>query len=275
MAAKDISDGAHPAHVAIIMDGNGRWASSRGRLRTAGHHQGSHTVRDIVRECRRSGVSALTLYAFSEQNWERPSHEVSALMELLIEYLVSERTELMDNQIRLRAIGRLNKLPARVLTVLHALERDTAHLHGMTLTLALSYGGQEELADTAAAIAQDVAAGRLAPSDVTQQLLESRLPSAEVGPVDLLIRTGGDQRISNFLLWGVAYAELFFTPKLWPEFDLAELHEAFASFRSRERRFGRVLDAALEPTDANGPTTEPAAPTIQPQEGKHPAPEAP
>jgi undecaprenyl diphosphate synthase len=244
------------------MDGNGRWASSRGRLRTAGHHQGSHTVRDIVRECRRSGVTALTLYAFSEQNWERPAHEVAALMELLIDYLVSERAELMDNQIRLRAIGRLEKLPARVLSVLHALEADTAHLSGMTLTLALSYGGQEELVDATAAIARDVAAGRLAATDVDQALLESRLPSAAVGPVDLLIRTGGDQRISNFLLWGAAYAELFFTPKLWPEFELADLHDAFQSFRARERRFGRVPDPAQ---------AAPAAPATSALEGGHPA----
>lgn len=229
------------------MDGNGRWASSRGRMRTAGHHEGSHTVRDIVRECRRAGVRALTLYAFSEQNWERPEHEVAALMELLIEYLVSERSELMDNQIRLRAIGRTHKLPQRVLDVLHALEQDSAHLTGMTLTLALSYGGQEELADAAADIARDVAAGRLAAEDVDQALLESRLPSAAVGPVDLLIRTGGDQRISNFLLWGAAYAELFFSPKLWPEFGLADLHEAFESFGARERRFGRVLDTQPVP----------------------------
>ena len=209
-------------------------------MRTAGHHEGSHTVRDIVRECRSAGVKALTLYAFSEQNWERPEHEVAALMELLIEYLVSERSELMDNQIRRRAIGRTHKLPQRV----------TAPLTGMTLTLALSYGGQEELADTAAEIARDVAAGRLAPEDVDQALLESRLPSASVGPVDLLIRTGGDQRISNFLLWGAAYAELFFSPKLWPEFGLADLHEAFESFGARERRFGRVLDTQPAPAPA-------------------------
>ncbi|MCA9533774.1 MAG: di-trans,poly-cis-decaprenylcistransferase [Myxococcales bacterium] len=253
------------------MDGNGRWASSRGHLRTAGHHQGSHTVRDIVRECRRSGVRALTLYAFSEQNWERPPHEVSALMELLIEYLVSERSELMDNQIRLRAIGRTHKLPARVLSVLHSLERDTATLTGMTLTLALSYGGQEELADAAAEIARDVAAGRLSATSVDQALLESRLPSAAVGPVDLLIRTGGDQRISNFLLWGAAYAELFFTSKLWPEFQLADLHEAFESFRSRERRFGRVLDAAAP----EAPEAAPPAPVSPPQDGGQSATEAP
>ena len=237
-----------PKHVAIIMDGNGRWAAHKGNARTAGHKQGSHAVRRIVRECRRLGVRALTLYAFSEQNWDRPSIEVDALMMLLREYLLSERTELLDNQIRLRALGRSHKLPESVREVLDPLVEETHAAvpdqdEGMTLSLALSYGGQEELADAAAALALLAQRGELDPRDINVDALRRALPSMTVGPVDLLIRTGGDQRISNFLLFGAAYAELHFTDKLWPDFDVDDLHAAFKEFEGRERRFGLVPDA--------------------------------
>ena len=230
-----------PAHVAIIMDGNGRWARSLGRIRTEGHAEGSHAVRRVVRASRRVGISALTLYAFSEQNWSRPTPEVTALMELLRDYLLQEREELLDNQIRLRAIGRLEKLPDRVREVLEPLEEETRHLEGMTLSLALSYGGREEIADAARTLAERVARRELDPSAVSEDLLAAALPSMDVGPVDLLIRTGGEQRISNFLLWGAAYSEFYFTDKLWPEFTAEDLFAAIHAYQGRERRFGQVL----------------------------------
>jgi undecaprenyl diphosphate synthase len=233
-----------PKHVAIIMDGNGRWAQSLGRIRTRGHEEGSRSVRTIVRAARRLGVEALTLYAFSEQNWSRPAFEVEALMELLREYLVSERDELVDNGIRLRAVGRTGRLPPRVREVLDPLVEETADLRGMTLSLALSYGGREEIVDAARAIAERVARGELRPEEVREPLLDALMPSCDVGPVDLLIRTGGEQRISNFLLWGAAYAELHFTPRLWPDFDERDLYAAIAAFQGRERRFGLVPESS-------------------------------
>jgi len=239
-----------PHHVAIIMDGNGRWASSRGLDRSHGHREGSKAVRRIVRAARRMGIGALTMYAFSEQNWQRPLAEVSALMELLTEFLVNERKELMDNGIRLRAIGRRHELPSPVRHVLEALEADTKQLDEMTLTLALSYGGQEEITDACRGIAERVHAGELECSAIDEALLGAAIPSVDVGAVDLLVRTGGEQRISNFLLWGAAYAELVFTDRLWPDMEAEDLHEAIATYQTRERRFGRIPDADLgEPTD--------------------------
>jgi undecaprenyl diphosphate synthase len=232
-----------PKHVAIVMDGNGRWAQSLGRVRTRGHEQGSKTVRSVVRAARRLGVEALTLYAFSAQNWNRPSFEVSALMELLRRYLVSEREELLENDIRLRAVGRVARLPSRVREVLDPLAADTAHLTGMTLSLALSYGGREELVDAARVTAERARGGELDAAAVDEALLDSLVPSYEVGPVDLLIRTGGEQRISNFMLWGSAYAELHFTETLWPDFDENDLYAAIAAFQGRDRRFGLITAA--------------------------------
>jgi undecaprenyl diphosphate synthase len=231
-----------PRHVAIIMDGNGRWARRQGELRTLGHREGSKSVRRIVRLARRLGVEALTLYAFSEQNWLRPAPEVDALMELLRDFLVDERDEILDRGIRLRAIGRKERLPPRVRDVLLPLEAETRNLTGMTLTLALSYGGREEIVDAARAIAEASRAGTLDPASLTEDTFALHLPSVAVGPVDLLVRTGGEQRISNFLLWGAAYAELCFSEKLWPDFDEAELMRAISDYQTRERRFGKVLD---------------------------------
>ncbi|MEM9067587.1 MAG: polyprenyl diphosphate synthase [Myxococcota bacterium] len=232
-----------PRHVAIIMDGNGRWAQAQGAGRSVGHQEGSHSVRQIVRAARRLGVDALTLYAFSEQNWFRPGPEVSALMELLRDFLISEREELLENGIRLRAVGRTSKLPARVREVLDALIAETADNDGMTLTLALSYGGREEIVDAARRLATRVHEGELQPDAIDEGMLEAVIPSADVGRVDLLIRTGGEQRISNFLLWGAAYAELYFTERLWPDFDEEDLYEAIAAYQRRDRRFGRVVPA--------------------------------
>ena len=235
-----------PRHIAIIMDGNGRWAQRQGFLRTLGHQEGSEGVRRIVRSCRRLGVEALTLYAFSEQNWERPQIEVDALMQLLEDFLVSEREELLERGIRLRTIGRRHRLPPRVRGVLEAVMKETAHLDRMTLTLALSYGGREEIADAAREIARQAAAGELDPERIDVRSFGNVLPSMEVGPVDLLVRTSGELRISNFLLWATAYAELYFTERLWPEFEEADLFEAIAAYQMRDRRFGRIASAATE-----------------------------
>ncbi len=227
-----------PSHIGIIMDGNGRWAEKRGRLRVEGHREGSKAVRRIVREARKSGVKALTLYAFSEQNWSRPGDEVDALMELLREFLVSERGEILDNGIRLQAIGKLDRLPRPVRDVLDALRGESHENGDMVLTLALSYGGQEEIVDTARRLAEEVKRGALDPEEITLDRFSKGIPSLGVGVPDLVIRTGGEQRISNFLLFGLAYAELYFTEALWPDFTEAHLHEAIASFSSRERRYG-------------------------------------
>lgn len=229
-----------PRHVAIIMDGNGRWAQSRGEPRTAGHQRGADAVRATMRAARRLGIRALTLYAFSEQNWDRPEEEINALVDLLCECLVSERDELIDNEIRLSAIGRLHKLPQRARTKLRALIAETESFDGMTLTLALSYGGREELVDVARGVAQKVRDGSIDVEEIEQSTLEALMPSMKVGPVDLLIRTGGEQRISNFLLWGSAYAEFHFTDELWPDFDANSLYYAVRAFQTRERRFGLV-----------------------------------
>lgn len=229
-----------PSHVAIIMDGNGRWAERRGLPRPFGHREGSEAVRRVTRACRRMGVQALTLFAFSEQNWQRSSNEVDALMELLCEFLLSERQELLDNDIRLRSVGRIHRLPERVRQVLGQIERDTSPLSKMTLTLALSYGGREEIVDAARALAVQVAAGGLDPLSIDERMLQAAMPSIDVGEVDLLIRTGGEQRISNFILFGAAYAELYFSDRLWPDFGESDLEVAFASFRARDRRFGKT-----------------------------------
>lgn len=238
-----------PQHVAIIMDGNGRWAELLGKPRQDGHRAGSEAVRRTVRACRRVGVRALTLYAFSEQNWGRPTEEVSALMGLLREFLVSERSEILDHAIRLRAVGAISRLPPLVRSVLEPLRNESADHQGMTLSLALSYGGQEEITEAARTLAVRVRDGELNPEDITPQLMEQEVDSMHVGPVDLLIRTGGEQRISNFLLWGAAYAELVFRKALWPDFSEHDLFQAIAAYQARERRFGKVLEKTPDDQD--------------------------
>ena len=229
-----------PSHVGIIMDGNGRWAQQRGLDRSEGHRAGSATVRRVVRAARRLGLKALTVYAFSEQNWARPELEVGALMDLLKEFLLAERSEILTNGIRLQAIGNLGRLPSFVRAVLDPLRQESEGNHEMTLTLALSYGGREEIALAARELASEVKAGRISADEITPESLRARMPSLAVGDPDLVIRTGGEQRISNFLLYGLAYAELVFSNKLWPEFETADLYAAIASYQQRERRFGRV-----------------------------------
>jgi undecaprenyl diphosphate synthase len=237
-----------PSHVGIIMDGNGRWAQLRGSPRVEGHREGSRAVRRIVRAARRLGLRALTLYAFSEQNWARPDEEVDALMQLLRDFLLSEREEILDNGIRLNAVGNLGRLPGVVRAVLDPLRSESSARSEMTLTLALSYGGREEIANAARELAGEVARGAMRPEDVTEDALRARMPSLSVGDPDLVIRTGGERRISNFLLYGLAYAELHFADVLWPDFDAPDLYEAIASFQRRERRFGLVGKPAVPET---------------------------
>ena len=229
-----------PSHVGIIMDGNGRWAQLRGQPRVEGHREGSRAVRRIVRASRRLGLKALTLYAFSEQNWARPDEEVDALMVLLRDFLLSERDEILDNGIRLNAVGNLGRLPALVRAVLDPLRKDSEPHTEMTLTLALSYGGREEIADAARELAAEVASGRLRAEDITADALGGRMPSLRVGDPDLVVRTGGERRISNFLLYGLAYAELHVADVLWPDFMEQDLYQAIESYQARERRFGLV-----------------------------------
>ena len=222
------------------MDGNGRWAQMRGQPREAGHKAGSAAVRRVVRVARRLGLDALTLYAFSEQNWGRPEGEVDALMGLLHEYLISERDEILENGIRLVAIGDISRLPEFVRDVLDPLRSASESNGRMTLALALSYGGREEIATAARDLARDAASGKLDPESIDVSSLASRLPSLSAGDPDLIIRTGGEQRISNFLLFGAAYAELAFTDRLWPDFAEDDLFAAIQSYQRRERRFGNV-----------------------------------
>jgi undecaprenyl diphosphate synthase len=223
-----------PRHVAIIMDGNGRWAEKRGQPRLAGHREGAQSVRDVVRAARQIGLEAITLYAFSAQNWARPADEVTGLMELLRDYLVDERPEIMDNGIRLRAIGDIDRLPAMVRQPLDALMSDSAGHRDMQLTLALSYGGRESIV---AAARRAIAVGG-APGALDEAAFNALMPTAELPPLDLVVRTSGEQRISNFLLWEAAYAELYFTDVLWPDFRRAELYAALEAYAARQRRYG-------------------------------------
>src|SRR5665647_869627 len=226
-----------PRHVGIIMDGNGRWAQSHGRPRLDGHRAGADSVRDITRASRELGIEALTLYAFSSQNWARPAEEVAGLMQLLREFLIDERSEILDNQIRLEAIGDVEKLPPMVKEPLDELRATSANNTGMTLTLALSYGGRESIVRAIRDIARDAAAGTLRPEDLDVDRVTGYLPTSKLPPLDFLIRTSGEQRISNFMLWEIAYAELMFTEVLWPEFRREHLYKCLEEYAARERRF--------------------------------------
>jgi undecaprenyl diphosphate synthase len=223
-----------PRHVAIIMDGNGRWAKQRGLPRVEGHRKGAESVRDVVRAARQLGIQALTLYAFSSQNWDRPLDEVQALMQLLTDYLIEERGEIMDNDIRLTAIGRVDRLPPSVKDPLDALIRDSAGNRSMSLVLALSYSGRQTIVDAV----RTAMRGGAGPDTFDESMLAGLLPTRDLPPLDLLIRTSGEQRISDFLLWECAYAELYFTDTLWPDFRRGDLYAALEAYGRRERRFG-------------------------------------
>jgi undecaprenyl diphosphate synthase len=229
-----------PQHIAIIMDGNGRWAQQRGMDRVMGHREGVETVRRIVEECGKLHIPYLTLYAFSTENWNRPQYEVEALMRLMSAAIRSEVPKLMENHVRLNAIGHLEDLPQVCQDELAEACQLTAKNDGLTLTLSLSYSGRSELKYCMRALAQQVANGQLKPQDIEEQTITKHLYTAGMPEPDILIRTGGEQRISNFLLWQIAYAELFFTPVMWPDFSGQHLREIISQFQNRERRFGKT-----------------------------------
>ncbi len=227
-----------PRHIAIIMDGNGRWASRRGLARSEGHQAGAEPVRAVLTAAKQAGVEFLTLYAFSTENWGRPRDEVRGLFELLLKYLRSELEELRGRGVRLQAIGDLEALPLPAREALRASVAATRANRELTLTLALSYGSRAELARAARLLAAEAKGGRLDPQAITPEMLEEKLWTAGTPDPDLLIRTGGDMRLSNFLLWQCAYTEFYFTPTLWPDFGEADFNAALESYRTRERRYG-------------------------------------
>ena len=227
-----------PRHVAITMDGNGRWAAARGLARTAGHKAGLDPVRMCIQECTRRKVTALTLFAFSSENWRRPVEEVTSLMGLFVEAIDREIAELHSNGVRVRFIGDRQSLSVRLQARIAAAEERTGTNEGLRLQIAMSYGGRWDIIQAAQKLAKESASGALRPQDIDEKRFSERLQLAGLPDAELLIRTGGEQRISNFLLWDAAYAELFFTDRLWPEFDAKDLDAAFAYFASRQRRFG-------------------------------------
>lgn len=229
-----------PRHVAMIMDGNGRWAQKQGKLRVFGHQAGVATVREVVRLSRAWGVQALTLYAFSSENWRRPAAEVGVLMELFLKVLKREVKRLNSNGVRLRIIGDISRFSPKLQQQIAEAEQLTAHNQQLTLNIAANYGGRWEIAQAARQLAEQVAAGQLRAEQIDEQRLTAAMTTAEQPELDLLIRTGGDYRVSNFLLWQLAYSELYFTPTLWPDFDEAAYAAAIDAYVHRERRFGQT-----------------------------------
>jgi undecaprenyl diphosphate synthase len=230
-----------PRHIAIIMDGNGRWANQRNLPRIRGHLEGAANVRAIITHCARLHLDALTLYSFSAENWKRPREEVEALMKLYVEYLIKERDEIMENDVRLIQIGRREGLPEAVLRELETTQAVSAMNTGLKLCLAINYGSRNEIVDAVRKLATEVKAGRLQPADIDEEAVSSALYTANIPDPDLLIRTAGEMRISNFLLWQISYAELFVTSVLWPDFRVEHLNEAIRDYAGRQRRFGAVL----------------------------------
>jgi undecaprenyl diphosphate synthase len=231
-----------PLHIAIIMDGNGRWAKEKGKPRTFGHKHGVTSVREASEAAAELGVKYLTLYAFSTENWKRPKYEVDALMHLLVQTINKETKTLNKNKIRLNAIGNLANMPDTIRQRLQQAIEDTAGNDRMTLTLALSYSSRWEILEAVKGLAKDAAEKRIDPEDITAELFSSRLSSYPLPEPELMIRTSGEYRVSNFLLWQIAYSELFFCPKYWPDFRKEDLYEAILSYQRRERRFGKTSD---------------------------------
>lgn len=227
-----------PRHIAIIMDGNGRWAKERGKERSYGHQAGVDTVRRITSECVRLGVKFLTLYTFSTENWSRPETEIAALMGLVLSSLEDEI--FMKNNVRFQVVGDIQRLPQSVQDKLQETMEHTAQNTAMTMVVALSYSSRWELTRAAQSIARDVKVGTLQPEDITEELMNGRLETAFMPDPELLIRTGGELRISNYMLWQIAYSELYFCDTYWPDFDEANLHQAIASYQARQRRFGKT-----------------------------------
>ncbi|AOD14427.1 polyprenyl diphosphate synthase [Xanthomonas fragariae] len=248
------SAAAVPRHIAIIMDGNGRWAQRRRRPRVIGHRAGARAVNRTIDFCLEKGVSALTLFAFSSENWGRPQDEIDALMKLFLHALDREVEELQRRGVQVRFIGDRSRFAAHLRDRMAGAERMTAANSRLILSIAASYGGRQDIAMAARALAEDVAAGRLQPQQINEALLSSRVALADLPAPDLFIRTGGDTRISNFLLWQLAYTELWFTETLWPEFDAGVLQQALDDYAGRERRFGltsdQIADKATESSSA-------------------------
>ncbi len=243
-------NGRIPKHIAVIMDGNGRWAKKRALPRVAGHHEGVNSVRDIVEACGQLGVTYLTLYTFSTENWNRPKDEVSILMRLLVSSLRDERDRLHNNNVRVKTIGDFASLPQNVQDeFLDAIEL-TKNNTGLTLVLALSYSGRWDITNGMKRIAEEVKAGKLHPDSITDEIISQNLATKNIPDPDLLIRTSGELRISNFLLWQLAYSEMYVTDILWPDFRRNELYEAIGSYQSRERRFGKVSEQLEIPSHA-------------------------
>ncbi|TYA55149.1 isoprenyl transferase [Formosa maritima] len=231
-----------PKHLAIIMDGNGRWAKQKGFIRAIGHENGTKSVRQVVEGSAELGIENLTLYAFSTENWNRPKLEVQTLMKLLVTSLKKEIKTLQDNNIKLLAIGNLNELPKKAQQELKEVIESTKNNNRMTLTLALSYGSREELINTVKKISIKVKNNIISPENIDESVINEHLYTRNLHDVDLLIRTSGEQRISNFLLWQIAYAELYFTSVLWPDFTKQHLYEAIIEYQKRERRFGKTSE---------------------------------
>jgi undecaprenyl diphosphate synthase len=231
-----------PTHIAIIMDGNGRWAKTKGQDRLFGHYHGIESVRNVVEACAELGVGYLTLYAFSTENWDRPAQEVSGLMELLVDTIRKEVPTLHKNNIRLHVIGNTAMLPVNTIQVLQEAISETAENSGLNLIMALSYSSRWEMGEAARQIGMEVKAGKLEPGNIDQETFKKYLCTRDFPDPELMIRTSGEHRISNFLLYQLAYAELFFTPVLWPDFQKENLYEAILDFQSRERRFGKTSE---------------------------------
>jgi undecaprenyl diphosphate synthase len=227
-----------PRHIAVIMDGNGRWARQQGLPRIEGHRRGVASVRQTTEECSRLGIEQLTLYCLSSENWKRPPEELDFLMHLLEQYMIEERTEIMEQNIQVAVIGRREGIPPDALREIDKTIALSSTNTGLRLCLAVNYGGRAELADAVRRIAEEVRAGRLEPAAIDEQTLDSHLYTAGMPEPDLLIRTAGELRVSNFLLWQISYAEIWVTDLCWPEFDEAQLHQAIRSFANRDRRFG-------------------------------------
>lgn len=244
---EQLKRGPLPEHVAIIMDGNGRWAKKRHRPRVDGHREGINSVREIVRAAGELNLRYLTLYTFSTENWRRPKSEVAALMSLLISTIRAEVEELQRNNVRLATIGRMEDLPYLARQGMEHAKRVLSKNTGLTLNLALSYSSRQEITDAVRRIAADVAAGRLSPAAIDDETISSRLYTSEIPDPDLLIRTSGEQRLSNFLLWQLAYTEIYVTDVLWPDFRRKEFYDALCDFQKRERRFGKVSEQLHAP----------------------------
>ena len=231
-----------PQHIAVIMDGNGRWAKQKGMLRIFGHQHGVDAVRDTVVACAELGIKYLTLYAFSTENWNRPRKEIDALMELLVASVRKELKTMIDNNIRLLAVGDLESLPTKCRTqLLEAIDKTKSHTR-MSLVLALSYSSRWELTEAVKKLAVDIEAGKISSVDIDENMFRKYFSSAHIPDPELLIRTSGEHRVSNFLLWQIAYTELYFTPKLWPDFRREDLYQAIVDYQNRERRFGKVSE---------------------------------